>query len=312
MNAQEQALAQNLLQSLSAFEKSQYPLPGVQTAAARNVFVSQLVDSIRRVKYVNVISARQIDPRRADPSTDLFDPLRAAILKYQAGDIEEACWLVFFFVHFGKHRHSHWRYAREVYGALGQRAPWTWANTSSDPTQFRQWLSNNETVISRGTKRGFGNHRKYLSLSGSSITGTGAAVQSYVEWVLEHGSHAALISAVLQAVGGNSEKAFDGLYGSMDAVVSFGRIAIFDYLTMLGKIGIAGITPGSPYLLGSTGPLKGAKLLLEGGKSKSRSTAELDLRLAQFGRHLGVGMQVMEDAVCNWQKSPSTYKYFNG
>jgi hypothetical protein len=312
LNAQEQALVQNLLQALSAFENGQHQLPGIHTGAARNVFAFQLVDSIRRVKYVSAISARQIDPHRADPSSEFFDPLRAAILKYKSGDIDEACWLVFLFVHFGRHHHSRWRYAREVYGALGQRPHWTWANTSSKPADFRQWLSNNESAISRGTKRGFGNHRKYLSLSGSSTKGTGAAVQSYVEWVLKHGSHAALITAELQAAGGNAQVAFDRLYRSMAAVVSFGRIARFDYLTMLGKIGLANIAPGSPYLFGATGPLTGAKLLLVGGNAKSLSTAELDQRITQLGHHLGVGMQVMEDAVCNWQKSPSTYKYFSG
>ena len=44
---------------------------------------------------------------------------------------------------------------------------------------------------------------------------------------------------------GDPRKAFDILYHSMGAVASFGRTARFDYLTMIGKLGLAPIEPGS-------------------------------------------------------------------
>jgi hypothetical protein len=34
--------------------------------------------------------------------------------------------------------------------------------------------------------------------------------------------------------------------------------------------------------------------------------------LVQLGAGLGVGMQVLEDALCNWQKSPVQFKRFRG
>ena len=85
-------------------------------------------------------------------------------------------------------------------------------------------------------------------------------------------------------------------------------MARFDYLTMVGKLGLAPIEPGSTYMQGSTGPFVGARLLF-GGR---RSAAELDAWLVELDARLHVGMQVLEDAICNWQKSPGTFGPFRG
>ena len=41
-------------------------------------------------------------------------------------------------------------------------------------------------------------------------------------------------------------------------------------------------------------------------------SAALDQSLVDLANHLDVNMQDMEDAVCNWQKSPNVYKPFRG
>jgi hypothetical protein len=38
----------------------------------------------------------------------------------------------------------------------------------------------------------------------------------------------------------------------------------------------------------------------------------LQARLDVLDRDLGVGMAVMEDALCNWQKSPDRFVHFKG
>jgi Alpha-glutamyl/putrescinyl thymine pyrophosphorylase clade 3 len=70
----------------------------------------------------------------------------------------------------------------------------------------------------------------------------------------------------------------------------------------------AAILPGLPYLKGSSGPLNGARLLF--GRNEPAET--LDLWVAQLGESLGVGMQELEDALCNWQKSPDRFVPFRG
>jgi hypothetical protein len=77
-------------------------------------------------------------------------------------------------------------------------------------------------------------------------------------------------------------------------------------------MGLAAIEPGIPYLQGSTGPLAGVRLLLGGSTSAKLSAPQLDTTIAQLGSVLNVGMQVMEDALCNWQKSPGKFMPFRG
>ncbi len=121
-----------------------------------------------------------------------------------------------------------------------------------------------------------------------------------------------MIDDCRKEVGPNPHLMFKSLYESMDAVARFGRTAKFDYLTMLGKLQLAPIEPGIPYMNGATGPLRGAKLLLYGDTGASLSARSADEIMASLGAVLGVGMQVIEDALCNWQKCPDTFRPFRG
>jgi len=313
----ESSLAERLDAGLRTFDRQKRRLPGIRVTSNREAFIEQLVESIRRVRYVSVISKRDLSNLRADPSSDLFDPLRAAVLRQRQGDIEEAFWLVFLFVHFGKNRSTGWRLARDVYGHLGGTVPWDWVRTSSRPKRFREWLAVHQVTLQGGDgiARHFGNHRKYESLDASSPNGTGAAVESYVKWVGPPRTHAIRIQEAQQEVGGDPRKTFDCLYHSMDAVTRFGRTAKFDYLTMVGKLGLAPIEPGSAYMQGATGPLAGARLLFGGSKTAALKHRDLDELLVQLeaGVDFGMqGMQVLEDALCNWQKGPESFKPFRG
>ena len=107
---------------------------------------------------------------------------------------------------------------------------------------------------------------------------------------------------------------FDYLYHSMDSVKQFGRTAKFDYLTMVGKLGLAHISPGLSYLVKSTGPLAGARLLFDNNLQSTTNAALLDGYLVELGTSLNqyFGMQVLEDSLCNWQKSPDHFIWFRG
>ena len=306
-------LARYLNKRLLDFEQQNGLLPGLHNTKRRVAFMEQLVESIRRVRYVSVIRSRDVSEWRADPRSLLFDPLKAAILHSRAGRIDETFWLVFLFVHFGKHRRSRWRYAREIYGRLGEGQLWDWENTSTSPEQFRKWLHNHQQELRRpGCLGGFGNHRKYESLDAHTNRGTGAAVQSYVEWVGPSRKHAELFSRAVEESRGDSRVAFDHLFHSMNAVVRFGRTARFDYLAMVGKLGLAHIEPGSAYLDGATGPASGARLLFANDSRARLQAVGLERRLVELDAHLMVGFQVLEDALCNWQKSPDTFRPFRG
>jgi hypothetical protein len=274
--------------------------------------LEQLVESIRRTKYPSVIKSRNPGRRFTDPNDELFDPLRAAIVFQRDGDIEEAFWMVFLFVHFGKNKRGGWRYAREVYGRLGNASRWDWLSVSTRTIEFREWLAENRARIERKDPAGgFGNHRKYESLDANSERGTGAAVETYVNWISKHGSHPQLIEHALAEAGDDSRKAFDILYRTMD-VATFGRMARFDYLSTLSKLGLAPIEAGSAYITGSTGPAAGARLLFDGSSTSATSGRQLDKWVAELDGYLQVGMQALEDALCNWQKSPDSFIAFRG
>jgi hypothetical protein len=268
-----------------------------------------MLESVHRVAFARCLLDLDLSPRRADPNDELFDPLKAAVLSLRAGDMEEAFWLVFLFVHFGKNARAGWRYVAEIYGGLGNGQPWNWRRVSQSPAGFRAWLDANLARIRReGVPGGFGNHRKYESLDANSPNGTGAAVETYVNWVAPPRTHVELVTEATLLESGDPYRAFDKLYRSMDAVARFGRTARFDYLTMLGKLGLAAIQPGSTYMEGATGPARGARLLF--GVDASQRT--LDQWVVQLGSILSLGMQEMEDSLCNWQKSPAVFRRFRG
>ena len=309
MRPRDRDLARSLDGDLLEFERAVRPLPGIHLQANRQAYLEQVLESVHRVRFVAAIRARPLSDRRGDPDSEFFDPLKAAILQQRRGNIEEAFWLVFLFVHFGKHARAGWRYAREVYGRLGSGRRWDWASTNADPAAFRAWLNINQESLKReGIPHGFGNHRKYESLDADSANGTGAVFDSYVAWISPPRTHQQVMAEACRQAGNDPRRAFDNLYRSMVAVSRFGRTARFDYLTMIGKLGLARIEPGSAYLQNATGPLRGARLLF--GVNENASV--LDQWLVELNSRLNVGMQVLEDALCNWQKSPAEFKPFRG
>jgi hypothetical protein len=194
-----------------------------------------------------------------------------------------------------------------VYAGDGSGQRWTWARTSAHPKDFDVWIKAQATGWQEdGVRRGFGAHRRY-----ESVAGTGEIVRSYVAWIAPPRSHVEVVDAALQSVAGDRKKAFDVLYRSMgSAVHRFGRLALLDYLAMLGKLGLADIEPMCAYVGEGTGPLRGARLLYRGSTEDKTSDADLDTWLMELGQDLQVGQQEIEDSICNWQKSPEKFKAF--
>ena len=311
MRPRDHDLAQQLEKGLLSFDSNKQALIGIHDFPTRVVFIEQLLESIHRVNYGSVLLSRKLSERNIDPNDEMFDPLKAAILHKRKGNIDEAFWLIFLFIHFGKHAKAGWRYARDVYGRLGEGALWDWDNICNNPTEFKLWLNDNQSRLKRdGVLGGFGNHRKYESLDAYSPSGTGTVVESYVRWVGPSRNHQDMIDRAYLLNAGDTKKTFEYLYKSMDVIRRFGRTARFDYLTMVGKLGLAPIEPGLAFLQFSTGPIKGARLLFGGNPKAPLSWRELEVCLVALDIELKVGMQVLEDALCNWQKNPREFKKF--
>jgi hypothetical protein len=301
----DQPFAGQIALGLRTWEGQHGVPPGLTSAARVEAFVGQLVASDRRRRFIEHYQfSNRLTARQADPGSGVFDPYAAAVLANRNGDIDDALWLVFLATHFSRHRSAKWRYVTNVYGALGQ-GRWDWHAVVSDISAFRSWLLANVEKIRGPKPRGFGNHRKY-----ESLTLTGAVAESYVDWIDPSRGHT---NAFARAVGGtkgttnNSADQFDILYRSMDAVYRFGRLARLDYLTTAYRLGIIGTAARRPYVSEASGPLTGARLLFG-----ALSPADAELSSIEFGSLVGIDFAVLEDALCNWQKSPDVFIRFSG
>lgn len=300
-----QNIARRLERDLSAHSASVRHLPGIATQAALETLAMQMVASLRRHDYTRIMLQR-VSPLRADPKSALFDPERAAIYHAANGNLDEAVWLIFLATHFGKHGAHGWTRVRDVYSGLGA-ITWTWAAVSAQPNAFRAWLQANHHYVGGA----FGNHRKYESLNPASTASTANVIDSYLAWVGPSRSHVAHFANLVR-IGGNHQHAiFDHFYKTMN-VLRFGRLGKFDFLAQLGRLGLAPIEPGKAYLVGATGPQRGARLLLGGTATAKLNINDMENWLQRLDADLGVGMQVMEDSLCNWQKSPDVFVHFTG
>lgn len=304
------ALRAQLMAGLQEYERANGALPGIAQPERRAALVEQLIDSTRRTRYFEHLLERPGGPRVADPNAAAFNPLRAAIFHDRIGNRDDAFWLVFLFVHFGKHRRSKWGLIADVYGRLGDGNLWSWNHVAANVRVFREWLhEHGEEIRSREPRRGFGNHRKYESLSGWNDNGTGAVVASYVDWVGNSGHDVRI--AQITATAGTPTARFNALYKSVQVIRRFGRTGAFDYCATLANLRLVPIEPSAACLAGATGPLAGARLLAsEPGQSLAPSA--LETALTPLRAKLGVGFDVLEDALCNWQKSPAEFKPFRG
>ena len=306
MTPRTRQLAQELAERLSSTELD---LPGIADIEARQVLAQHIVDSLRYKRSVQLHKTRY-SISNTDPRNDNFHPLKAAAYWNDHNNQEEACWLVFLAVHFGEHHKGGWRYMRDVYGQRSENGLWNWQSVSTNIDGFRSWLDQAQTEIKNDTRKGgFGNHRKYESLDAYSSRGTGSVIASYIDWINPPTTQIQRIEDATSS----EEDGFDALFSSLVAIHGFGRLAKFDYIVTLSRLGIIDVEPNTSYLSSATGPLAGARLLFTGDKnSKLISPTTLDEAVVSLGRELGLGMDILEDSLCNWQKSPNEYKKFTG
>ncbi|MBP0635185.1 hypothetical protein J8I34_07335 [Cupriavidus sp. AcVe19-6a] len=303
-------LATRLEEQLRNYRVNGQPLPGIANPAALATLVEQMLESVHRVQFVKRIrdNKDKISERRTDPKDDMFDPIRATVWHMDRGNFDEAFWIVFLFVVCGRNLNTGYGLLRMVYGAFKDQFVWTWEQYNSEENAFTLWLHDRLSEIEK-VKSGFrfGNHRQYESIRNLDIV-----LKSYADWVGPEHSHVALIESAKAEAGDDPKELFAYLYKSMSAVRRFGRLGKFDYLTMVGKVGLVNIEPPSAYMTEATGPATGAQLLFGVPGHGRDARKKLDELAIDLDGVLKVGMQVIEDSLCNWQKSPEKFVAFRG
>lgn len=274
---------------------AQKRLPGLRSKLSVSRFEDELRRSLARLRAFQ----KQRFSGTANPRDARFHPYQAIVERLSEGDKEEAIWLSFLVTACGMLDHGDaWCSVRSLYGAFGDGEPWTWVRIRTNPALFRAWLLQHRAEV-RGLE--FGNHRKFETRDPMKAGNIGDIVESYVAWVEGEGrgSQAAIFEeAVRSAAPGPS---FEMLYRRIE-VKRFGRTAKFDWLCLLGNLGIFPIAPAKCYLRGSSGPLTGALRLFGGGEGR-RSIEELEREATELARAVGVPIEAIEDTLCNWQKT---------
>lgn len=295
---------------LQQYQTDVAPLPGIAQEEARRAFIDQMISSLRRIEYVRGYRTRSVSPDRTDPHSPLFDPLKGAFFLGQRGRLEEAVWMTFVATHFGKHIEDGWKLASNVMGSFGRGPVWTAKCYGQRPGDFFAMLTTHQADLRSAVVSGrYSNHRQYQSKNAANIARVFAA---FHDWQFAVGDFDARLRQIHRKVGQEPTVVFRNLFISMKSVFGFGRLGIFDFLTMLGKLDLAPIEADSVHFIGATGPVAGARLLLFGDAKAEASTKVVEAAIDQLDAYLNVGKQVLEDSLCNWQKSPTKYLYFRG
>lgn len=153
---------------------------GLTNNTRKSVLAAQLVDSARRISYLNLVSVRSRSPNLHTPYSGSFQPLGGAAVFLRSNQVDDAYWLIYLATHFGKHKIDGWNLTEDFYGRFDQGGAWDWASASHQPQAIEAWLAlNYPAVTSAGRSRRFGNHRKFETLK-PGPKGTGYALRSYI------------------------------------------------------------------------------------------------------------------------------------
>ena len=269
-----------------------HALPGLGSEPSRERFMEKLVHSQAKLR---ALSMRKFSGS-ANPHEKDFHPLKAIVDLFEKGQHDEAVWLAFLTTHFGGPDAR--RTIGLFYGKFGN-GRWDWATVRKNPDEIRLWMTSHAKKVKLLR---FANHRKYETNNPNNPVGTAAVIHSFREWVNRNGR--GLPYEALRSVAKSSkspERGFDQAYLKLD-VTRFGRTAKFDFLCLLGSLKILDVSPPHCYLSEATGPKSGA-LLMVTGKKGGRVSSEVDGIIRNLQKQLGVPVEVMEDALCGWQKS---------
>jgi hypothetical protein len=237
-----------------------------------------------------------------DPSYKNFDPLVAAKWYFHQQKIDEACWILFLYSYIGKHAKQHWNFLRSVYGALDSGKVWTWETVSVNREDFQNWLLTNQPELKE--TGGLGDGHKQYGLDYTRAIHIGNEILSYIDWITLEQGHSQLFSQAIQANEGDRTASFHYLYQSMNRHVPVNKSIQFNYLALIGKVGIAKIEPGHLYLNDILLAKQGAKRLLGGKKVDKISMPELNERMVSLAHFLDLpfSVQVLQKVLEKWAK----------
>lgn len=257
----------------------------------------QTLDSIKRIQIYE--SYRERAQNADNDSLSYYHTYIPFILTQRKTiSLENKIWFLYLATYFGKSRKSKWD--------LFRRASF---DSNNELLSVEGILSNRKNYfdylksIDFFKDADFSNHRKFIA---KRLEGNKGFINSS-NYVLDNLSKFLFTSFV----------SFDEVYCRSHKIPNFGRMAAFDFTSSLCKCELKVKEPESMYLKNSTGPLVGLGYFLKMANGKNITKANKvkfgNELLEWFLKNSDIFMvaQVLEDSICNWQKSPKSYmRYF--
>lgn len=257
----------------------------------------QTNDSIKRIEIYQLYKERAL--KAEEQSSSYFHTFVPFVLCQRPSlSSEDKAWFLYLATYFGKSAKSKWE--------LFKRAAFDLDNnliSVSTVLRDREKYYRHLHHIDFFRNATFSNHRKYTV---KKLEGYNGFIKS--------ANH--FLDNLLMFVPPN-DISFDEMYRLSLEIPNFGRMAAFDFTASFCKCDLNVEEPKSMYLINSTGPLAGLGdfLALSGKKIFSKEEkVKLGNNLLNWflsNSHIYMVAQVLEDAICNWQKSPRKYvRYF--
>lgn len=261
-----------------------------------SVLSKQTVDSIRRIE---IYKTYRVKSQQADNlGLEYFHTSNPFILAQRSSLLpKQRVWIIYLATYFGKSNKSNWN--------LFQRSAFDKNKNLfiiDDILEKKNYYYDYLESFDFFNNSAYSNHRKYTKKSLKGING----VFHSMDYFLDNISNFVF----------SEYRTFDEVYKLSHNIPNFGRMAAFDFTASLAKCELNVMEPKSLYLHGSSGPIDGLnKLLKISNNNTIINNYEFgDDLLKWFVENSEIKFiaQVLEDAICNWQKSPLTYKKYFG
>ncbi|WP_114751871.1 alpha-glutamyl/putrescinyl thymine pyrophosphorylase clade 3 protein [Pleomorphovibrio marinus] len=262
-----------------------------------NILSRQTFDSIRRVQIYETYRLRA---QRAVQVKETFIHTSNPFVLAQRSDlsISNRTWIVYLATYFGKSNKSHW----ELFNRASFRQDQTLIKIEEILAELDNYFN---YLLSFEFFEGcsFSNHRKYTA---KKLTGYKGLFRS-MEYFVNH----------INSYSPDNEIEFHDMYLTSQKIPNFGRLGGFDFTSALVKCRLNVKEPMSMYANHSTGPLDGLKLLLKFTNNNTSKASQIQLSLDLMDWFINnskifMAGQVLEDAICNWQKNTSRYIRYTG
>lgn len=266
-------------------------------AVRLNILARQTNDSIRRIKIYKVYEERAL---HAVAKGHYFIHTSIPFVLAQRGDLSQVnkVWVLYIATYFGKSSKSNWElFNRATFD--NNRSIMLFEDIRKDLNKYFAYLYS----LNFFDGCAYSNHRKFTA---KRLKGQKGVFES-MEYIVEN----------IDQYSVENKMDFDSMYKLAQKIPNFGRLAAFDFSCSLVKCGLNIEEPQSIYGEHSTGPLNAIGLLLQVTNNSSSSEAKLRLcsdLMQWFQNNSTIFMvgQVLEDAICNWQKNTLHYIQYRG